>query len=833
MKQFDHIRANSYEEAARLVREGSGKIDPIAGGTDVLGSYKDRILPTYPEAVVSLKSIPGTEYIRKEEKYLAIGAGTTLKKISESDLVKENANALAEAAHSVASPIIRSTATIGGNVCQDVRCWYYRYPDNIGGCLNCRRKGGDTCYAIAGENRYHSIFGGMSTGCSACQEACPAGTDIPAYMAKIRENDFEGAARIFFKYNPMPMMTGRVCPHVCTDSCNQNVYGESVNIPAVERALGDYILAHKELFYAAPTNSTGRKCAVIGAGPGGLTAAFYLRKAGNEVTIYDAHEKPGGVLMYGIPHYRLPKTIVTDFCDALRDIMGIKFVMNTKIGTDITVDRIKAEHDTVYFGTGAWRQPILGLDGENLTSFGLNFLEEVNTYLEKAIGEEVLVCGGGNVAMDVALTSKRLGAKTVKLVCLEQRDEMPADESEIKMAEEEGVLIMNGWGLGRVLNENGKVSGLEAKRCLSVRDENGRFHPTYDEDDRMVVESDFIILATGQGVDVSFLPENLSRQLKTARGLLDADIESGKTRKEGFYAGGDAVTGPNLAIRAIRAGRSAAKSMIRDMGLEDAADEGAAPAPAVEETVGEAAGAVREHAKATCGKIGMMVKYEDTFTHFDVHGVEETVAHKQKELPVAERTLSGEDFTSLNMDEAVSEAKRCLHCACYAVNASDITPVLVLLGATIVTTEREISASELFTSRLTVQQVLHRGELVKEIRVPYTKGTSHYDKRRVRDAIDFAIVSLANRFVVEDGVIRDVSLVCGGVAPVPYAIPEAEEYLMGKKITREVAEEAGEIAMAHATPMRENAYKVFMAKDAVYQAVCRAGGLAKQEIPVL
>ena len=179
MKKFDHIRANSYEEASQIIREGKGAVEAIAGGTDVLGSYKDRILPTYPEAVVSVKNIPDSDYIREEDSFLAIGAGATLKKICENALVKEKAEALAEAAHSVASPIIRSTATIGGNVCQDVRCWYYRYPDNVGGCLNCRRKGGDTCYAIAGENRYHSVFGGMSTGsCSACQQACPAGTDI-------------------------------------------------------------------------------------------------------------------------------------------------------------------------------------------------------------------------------------------------------------------------------------------------------------------------------------------------------------------------------------------------------------------------------------------------------------------------------------------------------------------------------------------------------------------------------------------------------------------------------------------------------------------------------
>ena len=800
MKKFDHISASSWEEASRVVKEGNGRIDPIAAGTDALGTYKDRLLTTYPDAVVSLKSIPGTDYVKDEGDHLAIGAGTTLSHVAQNDLVKAFAPAVAEAAYSVASPLIRNTATIGGNVCQDVRCWYYRYPDSIGGRLNCRRKGGDTCYAIAGENRYHSIFGGMSTGaCSSCQHGCPAGTNISAYMAKIRENDWEGAAEIFFRYNPMPMMTSRICPHLCTDSCNQKTYGDTVNIPAVERTLGDYILAHKEKYYAAPAAESGKRVAIIGAGPGGLTAAFYLRKAGHQVTVYDAHEEPGGVLRYGIPHYRLPKTIVADYCSALRDIMGITFVMNTQVGRDIAVEDIKAQNDAVYFGTGAWSQPVLGLDGEKLTTFGLNFLEEVNTYLQKAIGEEVLVCGGGNVAMDVALTSKRLGAKKVRLICLEQRYEMPATVDEIQMAEEEGVEITNGWGLGSVItDENGRVTGLKAMRCTSVRDENGRFNPQYDMNDTMVVPSDFIILATGQKVDVSFLGDRLGAQLKTARGLIDADIESGKTRTEGYYAGGDAVTGPNLAIRAIRAGRSAAQSINKDLG-------GDAPAPLAEEK----------------------------FTHFDREGVEETKQHKLAEKAVAERTLTGEDFTSMDQETARAEANRCLHCACYAVNPSDITPVLVMLGAEIVTTERVLTAAELFTTALTVQQVLRRGELVKELRIPKAAGEQHYDKKRVRDAIDFAIVSLADRIEVKDGVIVSAGLVFGGVAPVPYALPRVEEYLIGKAPDRETARAAAQLALEDATPMGHNEYKVFMARDIVFRAVCRAGGIAETEVPVL
>lgn len=797
MKKFDHIKVRSYEEASRVIQEGNGAAEPIAGGTDLLGTLKDGLLPDYPEAVVSLKGIAGSRYIEEKEGMLAIGAGTTLKEISESQLIKDHCQALAEAAYSVASPLIRNTATIGGNVCQDVRCWYYRYPDSIGGRLECKRKGGDTCYAIAGENRYHSIFGGMCTGGSSCQHACPAGTDIPGYMARIRENDWAGAADIFFQYNPMPMMTSRVCPHGCMEHCNQSVYGESVNIPAVERTLGDYILKHKEDYYKAPDKETGKKCAVIGGGPGGLTAAFYLRKAGHQVTVYDSHEKPGGVLRYGIPHYRLPKDLVDQFCQALENLMGIRFVMNTTVGKDVTVERIKADNDAVYFGTGAWSQPVLGLEGENLTEFGLNFLEEVNTYLEKAMGENVLVCGGGNVAMDVALTACRLGAKSVKLVCLERREEMPASEEEIQMAVEEGVELHNGWGLGKVLESEGKVKGLLAKRCVSVRDDNGRFAPSYDEEDTMELSSDFIILATGQKVDISFLGERLSSQMKTSRGLIDADLESGRTKAEGYYAGGDAVTGPDLAIRAIAAGRKAAMTMNRDLMAGE--DE-------------------NRHKTEEAG-----TSAAERFTTFDVEGVERTKAVRLRELPASERSLTGEDRSSLDQDMAKQEACRCLRCACYAVNPSDIMPVLVMENARIITTQRELSAKELFTSKLAVQNILHRGELVTEIQVPKASGSTHYDKRRVRNAIDFAIVSLASDFQVKDGTVESCRLVLGGVAPVPYELPEVEAYLTGKKITGEIASEAGEIAMNHAFAMSGNEYKIFMCKDAIYNRVMEAG----------
>lgn len=807
MKQFEHVNAASFEEAGRILKESGGTAQAMAGGSDLLGTYKDNLLKTYPETVVNLKKIPGFAALEEEDGCLKVGAGCKLNTIAQNQAVQEACPALAEAAYSVASPLIRSIGTIGGNICQDVRCWYYRYPDSMGGALDCKRKGGGTCYAINGENRYHSVFGGMSCHGTPCAKSCPAGTDVPAYMAKLREGKWGEAAEIIMRYNPMPMMTSRICPHPCQDDCNQCTYGDSVNVHGVERSLGDYILEHADRYYCAPERETGKRAAIIGAGPGGLSAAYYLRKAGHSVVVYDRMEKAGGVLRYGIPHYRLPKDMVDAYVNAL-SAMGVKFRLGVQVGQDITVEEIQQSSDSMYVGTGAWKQPVLGLEGENLTQFGLDFLTQVNIYLEKSIGNKVLVCGGGNVAMDVALTAVRLGAGQVKLVCLEQEHDMPAASEEIARAREEGVEICNGWGLGRIVtDENGRVAGLEAKRCLAVFDEEHRFSPVYDEADRIVLEADTIILATGQRVDLSFLGEHFGEQLKSARGLIDADTESFKTKKDGVYAGGDAVTGPDIAIRAILAGRVAAAGMNRDLG-----------------GCGECG-----CEKADCEEIGRENPSTDgnpqeaAFLRFDPGAVENAESHKLKEIPVSERTLIKEDASSFDRETAMAEAGRCMNCGCYAVSPSDISPVLVMAGADIVTTERTLTAEELFTKKLTVQDILTPGELVKEIRVPKRSGQMHYDKKRVRNAIDFAIVSLASCLDVKDNVIQDARLVFGGVAPVPLRVKHVEEFLKGKAVTEETADQAAGLAVGGASPMGKNEYKLFMMKDLMRSAVLRAG----------
>ena len=771
MRPFNHLNAKSLDEAIAALQKGDANV--LAGGVDLLGTLKDNISPEYPRTVVNLKTIPGLDYIKEEDGMLKIGATTRLADIGRSEVVRKAAPALAEAADATATPNIREMGTLGGNIAQLPRCWYFRKLENR---FYCDRKGGNTCYAIQGDNRYHSIFGGLKPHASPCTQECPAGTDIPAYMAELRKGNWDAAAQIILKANPLPMFTARICPHPCQDKCNQCEYGDGVNIHAVERSLADYIMEHADVYYAAPAKETGKKVAIIGGGPGGLTAAYYLRKAGHSVTVFERQDKIGGVMRYGVPHYRLPKDIVDFVVDAFTK-MGIEFKTGVTVGKDITVEEIDEKFDGVFFGTGAWKQPLLGIGGEELALFGLNFLTEVNTYLQKAIGKNVLVCGGGNVAMDVALTAKRLGADKVTLICLEKRHEMPATSEEIERAEAEGVEIYNAWGLGGVITDDkGAVIGFDAKRCTSVRDANGRFNPVYDEDERWKIDCDYIILATGQAVDISFLGDKFLEQLKSARGLINVDLSTFKTSRKGMYAAGDVATGPNIAIRAINGGRIAAQNMSKELGVE----------------------------------IPVQTMTRD-FVHCDTNGIDEHKATPQPERPQAERNLKDEDAFSFTADQFNREIHRCMNCACYAVNPSDTAPALIALGAKVVTTKRTLDAEDFFQVNILSNTKLDKDEIITEIQVPVSAAKSTYKRFAFRKSIDFPVVNVA----ISETADKQYRVCLNAVAPVPHRCYEAEKILNGKDITPELAEAAGEAAVIGAEPFEANKYKIQIAKTLV------------------
>jgi NADPH-dependent glutamate synthase beta subunit-like oxidoreductase len=788
MKYFEHTHAGSFEEAQEILSKNN-EAAIIAGGTDLLCVLKDDILDRYPGELVDIKQIPGSAAIEVKDGVLSVGALAKLNEVVGSELVREHAPLLSEAAKSVATPLIRNIGTIGGNLCQDVRCWYYRYPHEGGGRLVCKRKGGEHCYAEQGDNRYHTIFGGMKCGSTACTRNCPAATDIPAYMEQIRLGNIDGAAQIIMNVNPMPAITSRVCAHFCQDDCNHAEYGDSVAIRNVERFVGDYALENKNKFFRAPTNETGKRVAIVGSGPSGLTAAYYLREAGNEVTVYDSKEEPGGMLMYAIPDYRLPKEIVRKYTDALSG-MGIVFVCGTKVGEDVSPSELEKDFDSVYYATGTWKRPVLGLAGEELTVFGLDFLVQVHDWMDGKVGQEVLVTGGGNVAMDVAITAKRLGAVKVTLACLETEDIMPAGKEEIARAKEEGIEIMPGWGLSRVVESDGVVTGMELVKCLSVFDEGHRFNPVYDKDEKVVVNAENILMAVGQSVDLSFLDEKYQLQL-TARGLIDVEEETQMTSREGVFAGGDATTGPSTAIQCVANGHKAARGINNFLGVDFGHD--------------------------CIGKQSPVA-----FLTFDVEGVKEAKGLKLEEIPLAKRSIDTEDEIAPDQTAALTEAKRCMNCGCYAVNPSDIAPALVALDASIVTNMRRIPAEEFSTAALKVSDQLQEGEIVKSIEIPIVNGAvQHYDKFRLRDSVDFAIVSLSSLLGVENGKISGAKFVFGGVAPVPIVATEVEGYLVGKEVSAATADAAAELAVKSARPLENNKYKMVELKALVKQAILR------------
>ena len=362
---------------------------------------------------------------------------------------------------------------------------------------------------------------------------------------------------ILLRTNPLAAITGRACAHYCEEECNRFDYDEPVSIRDVERTLGDYALEHAEDFYRAPEVESGKRVAVVGAGPAGLTAAYFLRQGGHAVTVYDRMPEAGGMLTYSIPAYRLPKAVVREQVKALEG-MGIRFELGANVGGDgLTLDDLRARYDSVFLATGLWNGKSLRLERGELLDSGLEFLIDLQRGVARPVGERVLVIGGGSVAVDVAITARRSGARQVAMACLESLETMPAIPEDIEQAHEEGITILPSWGPQRVVERDGKLAGMEFVRCTSVFDEDGRFAPSFDPAVTTVFEADQVLVAIGQAADLAYA----GPALRTERGMIVIDGLTGATSLEGVFAGGDVTGDRATVVQAMAAGQRAAAAI--------------------------------------------------------------------------------------------------------------------------------------------------------------------------------------------------------------------------------------------------------------------------------
>ena len=404
-----------------------------------------------------------------------------------------------------------------------------------------------------------------------CTAACPAHIDVPGYLRMCARRRRDEAHAIVREKVPFAGVLGRVCPHPCEDVCRRGEVNEPIAICALKRYAADSDQGLWKKENKIETDS-GKKVAVVGAGPAGLTAAYYLRKKGHGVTVFDANPAAGGMLRYGIPPYRLPRDILDR---EINDILalGINLKSGRTLGKDFTLEQLTHKGFAVIFlAVGAQDSQPIPLDGCHVPDViqGTEFLRRAAQGEDFKLGDNVVVIGGGNVAVDAAMTARRCGAADVKIVCLEGLDEMPAHSWQLKEARAEGIEILSSRGPGRVISADGSIAAMDLMECTCVFDEHGQFCPQFGEI-RECIPTDQVIIAVGQATDLTFLED--SSTIRTDHGLIVINSDSLETDAQGIYAGGDVTSAPASIIDAIAAGRRAASSIDQALGGTGVIDE--------------------------------------------------------------------------------------------------------------------------------------------------------------------------------------------------------------------------------------------------------------------
>jgi len=490
-----------------------------------------------------------------------------------------------------------------------------------------------------------------------CRQTCPAEINIPLYIAQIRGGDYEGAVNTIRERNPLLLSCGRVCPHPCETNCRRGIEDEPVSINQLKRFVADYEMNSGKRFPIAVAAPTNHRVAVVGGGPAGISCAYFLRRLGHEVTVFEAMPKLGGMIRYGIPEYRLPKKVLDWEIEGIINL-GIKVRTNVVFGLDFDLTSlVAADFDAVFLGIGAWKDSLLRVEGEDMKGCytGIDFLSRTAAGETIPLGRTAVVIGGGNTAIDCVRTLIRLGVEKVRIVYRRTRSEMPANVVEIEAAEHEGVEFLFLSAPVSVKGDGeGKVTHLEYLRMeLGEPDASGRRRPVPVKGSETLLETDMIITAIGQAPDFSFTERTQSRlaQLKLTRwSTVDVDPKTLQSNIPYVFAAGDAATGPSLVVEAIGGGRRAARSIHQYL-------------------TGE---------KLT-SKPGELLKKLIPETLFDhVEGIERKPRSKMVELPVRERIHSFIEVDQVLTEEAaLAESRRCLFCGrtCYTAEASARDPV--------------------------------------------------------------------------------------------------------------------------------------------------------------
>lgn len=402
------------------------------------------------------------------------------------------------------------------------------------------------------------------SGTSPCKTNCPAHISVQGYVKLASQGRYKEALELIKHENPFPAVCGRVCPKKCEEDCTRGDIDAPVSVDEIKKFIAEQDLNQENRYVPNKRHAYGKKIAVVGAGPSGLSCAYYLAIDGYAVTVFEKEDVLGGMLTLGIPSYRLEKEVIDAEIDVLREL-GVTFKTGVTVGEDITIDGLRKKgYEAFYLAIGAQSGRQLGLEGEEAEGVmtGVDFLRQVNLGKELAIKGNVVVIGGGNVAIDVARTATRSGAEKVSMFCLESEGNMPALEEEIEEALAEDIVINNSWGPNRIVEENGVVKGIEFKKCLSVLNAEGRFAPVFDDTEVLMVAADHILISVGQGIEWGAMLKGSKVKVRNNQ-TIEVDTFTLQTDEPDIFAGGDAATGPKFAIDAIALGKEAAISIHR------------------------------------------------------------------------------------------------------------------------------------------------------------------------------------------------------------------------------------------------------------------------------